>query len=207
MPSGIRGRSPIQKVELPEEDREAFREILRVLHAGERRHVLVWQRKSHGKVRRRHGTVDLVAVLPQARLAAEIEVPSFPEPHFPGVEVDQIVAAAAIFELLRETAGGHPLVVLGEVAEEGEAIFGEFVSRAKPVARQLRSRPEVAAPGRGRSLRGRWRVDLLSSGSGWIPRWLRPPDDSIGSAARCQPRKEEQQRRDAKSDTACAAVP
>ena len=38
---GIAGRSPIQNVELPEEDREAFREGLRVLHAGQRSHVLV----------------------------------------------------------------------------------------------------------------------------------------------------------------------
>ena len=80
-------------------------------------------------------------------------MPSFPESHFPSVDVDQIVAAAAISESLRSAAGGHPLVILGEVTEEGEAIVGEFVSQAQPVTRQLQSLPEVAAPGRGRSLR------------------------------------------------------
>ena len=132
--SGIRGRSAIQEVELTEEDGEVFREILRVLHARERRHVLVQPRKRHGKVRRCDRTVDLVAVLPQARLAAEIEVPSVPESHFPGVDVDQIIAAAAISELLREAAGGDSLIVLGEVAEKRQAIFGECVACATPVA-------------------------------------------------------------------------
>ena len=71
-------------------------------------------------------------------------MPSFPQSHFPRIEVDQVVAATTIFELLHKSASGHPLVVLSDVAQERKTIFGEFSACTRPVAGQLRVIPEVA---------------------------------------------------------------
>ena len=52
--------------------------------------------------------------------------PPCPESRFRCIDVDQIIAATAIFELLGEAAGGHPRGVLREVSEEAQAILGEL---------------------------------------------------------------------------------
>ena len=69
-----------------------------------------------------------LASWPKTGLAAEIRMTSFPQAQLLGIEVEQIITAAAIREPLRETAGSHSLVVFGEIAEERQAVRGETVS-------------------------------------------------------------------------------